>query len=165
MTKRLAMLALPLLALTACSSGSGDATKTVTVSATPSSSGSSDASESVGGSSEAGYPTPPADATPTEPTGLRSDITADQRDKAMSFRNTMNVVVPKSYGLSDTELIGLAAYVCSQRQIGQPESLVMLAIPGVIQRTAPGQPTWDQQDSKQAVYKAEAVYCEDYLAS
>ena len=36
MTKRLAMLALPMIALTACSSGSGDATKTVTVSATPS---------------------------------------------------------------------------------------------------------------------------------
>lgn len=163
MKRTIALAALPLLALAACGGGSSESAKTVTQTVTSSSSSTSETpSES---SSSADYATPPADAAPTEPTGLSTDLSAEQRDNFMSFRNTMNVVVPKSYGLSDTELLGVAAYACSQLQTGQPESLVIMAIPGLIQRTAPGQPTWDQEDARQAVAKSEAVYCTDQLAS
>lgn len=83
-------------------------------------------------------------------------------DDFMSFRNTMNIVVPKSYGLSDEHMVGMAAYVCSQLKLGEPETFVIMAIPGLVQRTDPDAPEWTQEDSKYTVDKAQAVYCPEY---
>lgn len=157
MNRRLALAAAPLALLAACSSGGGSSspsTVTQTVATTSS-------AESETSAPSESYPTPPDDATATEPTGLDANLTTEQRDNFQSFRLTMNAVVPKSYGLSDTNMVGLAAYICSQAQTGQPKSVIELAVPGVVKRLDASQPEWDENDAAKAVDKAEVIYCED----